>query len=134
MVERAELQGEINEYSKSGSAIAFPLFGSDDGSRPEIVSAVGAVVGPSPRREPAFAFPRIALARDRLDDRDPPVEQDQNEKTDHPADHGPDHIVNAEQDQPETAVPLAFTGQHRAGAAAFRTSDVQRHTHRSLPF
>ncbi len=103
-----------------------------DALRTEIVAAVGTVVGPAPRREPALAAPRIPLAGDRFEDRDPPVEQDQDKKPDEKADHGPDRIVNAEQQEPEAAVPLAFAGEHGAGTAAPRTSDVHRHE-ASLP-
>ena len=99
---------------------------------PEVAAAVGAVVGSAPRREPALAAPRVAFARDRLEDRDPPVEQDKDQKPDDPADHGPDRVIDPEQHEPETAVPLAFTRQHRAGSAAAGAFDVQRHWHHFL--
>ena len=127
MVERAELQGEITADTQAGGQkpSRFSL-------RSEIITAVGAVIGPAPWRKPALAAPCVALARDRLEDCDPPVEQDEDQKPDDPADHGPDYIVNPEQNEPKAAVPLAFMGQHGAIASAARTLDVQRHLHRPL--
>ena len=111
-----------------GSHTAIPAF-----LRPEVAAAVRAIVGPAPGREPALAAPRVAFARDRFEDRDPPVEQDEDQKPDDPADHGPDRVIDPEQHEPETAVPLALARQHRAGSAAAGTFDVQRHRHHSLP-
>ena len=95
--------------------------------RPEVVAAVGTVIRPAPRGEPALAAPCVALACDRLEDCDPPVEQDENKQPDDPADHRPDDVVDTEQNKPEAAVPLLFACQHGTGTAAPRAFDIQRH-------
>ena len=122
----------MTDTAKAGARSCSRFLSPDDGSGAEITAAVGAVIGSAPRREPALAAPGIALAGNRFEDRNPPVEQNENQQSDDPTDHGPHRIVNPEQEQPETAVSFVFAREHGARTAAPRAFDVQRHSE-SLP-